>query len=387
MDLNYLKQRFAGYFPDTGSDVVAAYAPARINLIGEHTDYNGGLVLPVAVSFGTWMLVRKNDLGLIRLRSENFEQAADIAVGQVTEKHPAGWVNYPLGVMNELIKYGWRPSGLDLLLAGDIPVGAGLASSASVELATATGLTHLFGLDHDMLQLAKLSQKAERDFVGVNCGIMDQFAIALSRKGHAMLLDCRTLKYEFIPIGLDGYHIVIANTGKQRELSMTKYNERVAECAVAVELISRVKPVKSLGELSYQDFVDLSHHIPDITLRKRAKHVVSENQRVSDAANALKKNNLRLFGKLMNASHNSLKYDYEVTGVALDVIVDLARDADGVLGARMTGAGFGGCSVNIVAENALSAFVKQVGDKYQKKTGLRADFYICTANGEMFLTE
>jgi galactokinase len=387
MDLNYLKQRFAGYFPDTGSDVVAAYAPARINLIGEHTDYNGGLVLPVAVSFGTWGLISKNDRGLIRLRSENFEQAADIPLGRVTEKHPAGWVNYPLGVINELIKSGWRPSGFDLLLAGDIPVSAGLASSASVQLATATGLAHLFGLDHDMLQLAKLSQKAERGFVGVNCGIMDHFAIALSRKGHAMLLDCRTLKYEFIPVGLDGYRIVIANTGNQRELSMTKYNERVAECARVVELISRVKPVKSLGELSYQDFVDLSHHIPDITLRKRAKHVVSENQRVSDAANALKKNNLRLAGKIMNASHNSLKYDFEATGEALDTLVDLARDADGVIGARMTSAGFGTCSVNIVAENAVPGFVKQVGDKYQKITGLRADFYICTANGEMVLTE
>lgn len=387
MDLNHLKQRFADYFPDAGTDALAAYAPARINLIGGHTDYNGGLVMPVAVSFGTWMLVRRNDSGLIRLRSENVLQAADIPVQKIMKKHAVGWVNYPLGVMNGMISHGWRPTGLDLLYAGDIPVGAGLASSASVELATARGLSHLFGLNTDMLQLVMLSQKAERDFVGVNCGIMDQFAVGFGRREHAILLDCRTLAYEHIPLHLEGYRIVIANTGKHRDLAKTKYNERVAECARAVELISRVRPVKSLSELSYQDFVDLSHHIPDLTLRKRAKHVVSENQRVSDAANALKKNNLRLFGKLMNASHNSLKYDFEVSCDELDTITNLAREVDGVLGARMTGAGFGGCTVNIVAENAVQTFVKHISQTFYKLTGLQADFYVCDSDDGVKIVE
>ncbi|MBE0637244.1 MAG: galactokinase [Bacteroidales bacterium] len=376
MNLNQLKSAFHDRYPGGVDQLLIAFAPGRVNLIGEHTDYNGGFVLPCAISFGTWLLMRKNNDNLLRLASGNFDLSAEIPIEKVNQKNEVSWVNYPLGVINELIELGLNLSGLDLFFYGNIPSGAGLSSSASIEVVTAAALNQLYGLNLNLVDLVVLSQRAENRFVGVNCGIMDQFAVGLSKKGHALFLNCHSLNYELPPLNLGTYRIAIANTGKKRQLAESKYNERVSECDKAVEYISKVKPIGSLGELSYQEFVDLSHIIPDIIIRKRAKYVVSENQRVMDAVNALAKGNLRLFGSLMNASHNSLRFDYEVTGEELDVIVEEARNVEGVLGARMTGAGFGGCSVNIVAGSQLENFISQVGENYFKKTELHAEFYI-----------
>lgn len=376
MDLKQLKKNFCECYPGGDDKVLVAFAPGRVNLIGEHTDYNGGFVLPCAISFGTWLLVRHNTDGLLRLKSGNFPQSVEIPLEFVARKHEIQWVNYPLGVINELIALGMKPTGMDFYFYGNIPSGAGLSSSASIEVVTAAALNQLFNQHLSLVDMVKISQQAENRFVGVNCGIMDQFAVGLSRKEHALFLNCATLEYDLIPLNLGNFRIIISNTGKQRQLAESKYNERVAECAKAVEYISKSRRINSLGELTYQEFVDLSHFIPDITIRKRAKHVVSENQRVLDAVNALKKNNLRLFGSLMNASHNSLRYDYEVTGDELDVIVDEARNVEGVLGSRMTGAGFGGCAVSLVEANQAEAFTTQVGQNYFKRTGMNAEFYI-----------
>jgi galactokinase len=324
-------------------------------------------------------LARKNNLDTIRFISGNFKQTAEIHLNAITQKHEVDWINYPLGVINELLDKGLQPTGLDLYFWGNIPAGAGLSSSASIEVVTAVVLNQLFNLNLSIIELVKLAQRAENNFVGVQCGIMDQFAVGLCEKNKALFLNCMTNEYELIPLELNNFKIVIANTGKQRQLAASKYNERVAECAKAVDFISRKKPIKSLGELTYQEFVDLSHIIPDITIRKRAKHVVSENQRVLDAVNALKAGNLRLFGSLMNASHNSLRYDYEVTGDELDIIVEEARNVEGVLGARMTGAGFGGCAVNLVNEMQVDAFIGIAGKNYEKRTGLKPEFYVSGA--------
>ncbi len=387
MDLNQLKNDFDERYPDEGGKLLAAFAPGRVNLIGEHTDYNNGFVLPCAISFGTWLLIRKNNVDKIRFISGNFKQTAEIPLNAITQKHEVDWINYPLGVINELMDKGLQPTGLDLYFWGNIPAGAGLSSSASIEVVTAAALNQLFKLNLSLIELVKLSQRAENNFVGVQCGIMDQFAVGLCEKNKALFLNCMTNNYELIPLNLGEFKIVITNTGKQRQLAASKYNERVAECSRAVDYISRKKPIKSLGELTYQEFVDLSHIIPDITIRKRAKHVVSENQRVLDAVNALKAGNLRLFGSLMNASHNSLRYDYEVTGDELDIIVEEARNVEGVLGARMTGAGFGGCAVNLVNEQQVDAFISIAGKNYEKRTGLKPEFYVSEAGDGVRIIE
>lgn len=380
MDLINLQKRFNELYPTSGGDLSAAFAPGRVNLIGEHTDYNNGYVLPCAISTGTWLLARKNNETLLRFASLNFGDTAEIPLENISVKSRVKWVNYPLGVINQLINRGLKLYGLDLLFYGNIPNSAGLSSSASIEVVTATLLNHFFGLDINKVDIVKLSQKSENEFIGVNCGIMDQFAVTINRKDHTLFLNCRTLSYELVPLKLDGYRIVILNTGKQRLLAESKYNERVAECARAVQFLKTMKPISSLGELTFQEFIDFRHIIADITIRKRAHHVVSENQRVLDAVKALKNNNLRLFGSLMNASHNSLRYNYEVTGDELDAIVDAARNVDGVLGARMTGAGFGGCAVSIVAEKNIPLFIDQVGERYSKKTGLTPEFYVTETN-------
>jgi len=376
MDIVKLKESFSRNFGTPQTQVQAYFAPGRVNLIGEHTDYNMGYVLPCALTYGTYLLIRKNNDNVIRLVSENFEYKSEIPLESINQKQGSEWVNYPLGVMAQLISHGFVPEGLDLLYYGNIPNGAGLSSSASIEVVTAMAIDHIFNLDIDKVELVKLSQKAENEFIGVNCGIMDQFAVGMGKKGHAIFLDCGTLDYELVPLDLGDYKIVIANTNKQRGLADSKYNERVSECQLSVKYLKKAKPIEFLGELTYQEFIDNRHHIPDITIRKRAKHVVSENQRVRDAVTALKRNNLRLFGKLMNASHNSLRYNYEVTGVELDTLTELARNVDGVLGSRMTGAGFGGCTVSLVRADVIDHFIEKVGSGYLEQTGLKADFYI-----------
>jgi len=310
------------------------------------------------------------------MSSANFDYGVEINVGDFQNKTDGKWMDYPLGVVDQFVKAGHKIEGLDMHFAGNIPNSAGLSSSASIEMVTALALNDLFGCKMDMIDLVKLSQRAENEYIGVNCGIMDQFAVGMGEKDHAVLLDCKTLEYRLIPLKLDGYRLVIANTNKKRGLADSKYNERVEECTKAVHFLKKERDIQSLGDMTYQQFVDTKHFIPDITIRKRAKHVVSENQRVMDAVTALEKGNLRLFGKLMNASHYSLRYDYEVTGHELDAIVDIARSVEGVLGARMTGAGFGGCSISLVADDLVDHFISEVGPKYEKLTGLSAEFYM-----------
>jgi len=276
---------------------------------------------------------------------------------------------------DQFVKHGTELKGAQLLYYGNIPNGAGLSSSASIELVTAFAFNKLFNLDKDLIELIKLSQKAENEFVGVNCGIMDQFAVGKGKKNHAIFLNCSTLDYEILPFKLDDYKLVIINSNKQRKLADSKYNERVSECTKAVKYLNNRLKIENLSELSIKEFIENRDLIPDEIIKKRAKHVVSENERVISAVEALKKNDLITFGKLMNASHDSLKIDYEVTGNELDTLVDEARKIDGVIGARMTGAGFGGCTVNLLKADCLENFQETVGKNYYEKTGLKADFY------------
>ena len=350
------------------------FAPGRGNLIGEHTDYNGGYVFPCALHFGTYLIIRKNGTPALRLASTNFNETAEVPAAAFT-RNELKWVNYPLGVLDQLRSRGFALEGMDLLFSGDVPSGAGLSSSASIEMVTAVAVNDLLDFKLEMLDLIKLSQKAENEFVGVNCGIMDQFASGMGKKEHAVMLDCRTLDFELVPLRLGDYQLVISNTNKKRGLTDSKYNERRSECEKSVEYLSRAKPLNLLGELDLPAFLDRQHMIPEETVRRRALHVVSENQRVLDAVQALKNADLIRFGQLMNASHDSLRDDYQVTGTELDALVEAARRIDGVIGSRMTGAGFGGCTVSLVRKDALDRFATGVSTGYKAKTGLVPDFY------------
>jgi len=349
------------------------FSPGRVNLIGEHTDYNGGYVFPCALSYGTYMAVRLTDTKTIKFASLNFDFAVEIPFSELSNKVENEWVNYPLGVFDEFKKTGVEPDqGIELLYSGDIPNGAGLSSSASIETVTGYFINKVLGNDKlNLEELALLCQKAENKFIGVNCGIMDQFAVSVGKKDHAIFLDCETLDYELVPLKLDGLKLVISNTNKNRQLADSKYNERRGECEQAVKYLNKVKEIKNLGELSLNEYNELSDQIPDEVIRKRALHVVSEDQRC-----VLKNGDMIKFGVLMNESHDSLKDDYEVTGTKLDTLVEEARNIKGVLGSRMTGAGFGGCTVSLVKKEAVDIFIENVGKKYEHRTGLKPEFYV-----------
>jgi len=378
MDLTSLKVLFQEIYQDKSEIPSIFFAPGRVNLIGEHTDYNGGYVFPCAISFGTYLIIRANQDKVIRLATTNFGYKAEIALADIQNKHGNEWVNYPLGVFDQFKKRGFTVTGFDLLYSGDIPNGAGLSSSASIEMVTAVALDSLLETELNRVELIKIGRAAENEFVGMNCGIMDQFAIGMGKKEYALALNCRSLEFQHVPLRLGDYKIVIANTNKRRELADSKYNERVAECAVALENLRQAKPMVDLSAMNMDEFQKHSHLIADKTIRKRAQHVISENNRVLEAIAALIGEDLVTFGKLMNQSHVSLKEDYEVTGFELDTIVNEAWQVEGVLGARMTGAGFGGCSVNIVRNDKIDEFIQKVGLNYTEKTGLVADFYIAS---------
>jgi galactokinase len=375
MDIKALNASFLKTYGESSEKNRTFFSPGRVNLIGEHTDYNGGLVFPCALSFGSYLVIRKRNDNVIKFATSNFEYKASVELGKITEKHGKEWVNYPLGVMNQLANKGFKLGGMELYFSGNIPNGAGLSSSASIEVVTAFAINEIFGFGLDRVELVKLSQKAENEFCGVNCGIMDQFAVGMGKADHAIALDCDTLKYELVPVKLNDYRLVIANTNKRRGLADSKYNERRGECDTAVENLNKVRPIKLLGELSYAEFAKIQNNIPNETVRRRANHVVSEIERVKTAVAALKAGELLEFGKLMNASHDSLRDDYEVTGVELDTLVEEARKIKGVIGSRMTGAGFGGCTVTLIHKDSLDKFYKEVAENYTKRTGLKADFY------------
>ncbi|MCX6244039.1 MAG: galactokinase [Bacteroidetes bacterium] len=374
-DIDNLKKEFAGLY-GPGADPLLFFAPGRVNLIGEHTDYNGGFVLPCAIQYGTYMLIRKTEDGMIKLASVNEKEKATIPVKEHFLKHEILWFNYPLGVLEQFNRKGFASGGMELLFSGDIPSGAGLSSSASIEMVTAFAVNHLLNSRLEITELALMAQKAEHDFAGVNCGIMDQFAVGMGKAGHAIFLNCTTLDHKVIPVQLGRYRLIIANTNKRRGLADSKYNERVAECQLALAFLASRFEVKKLGELGFPQFFKGQDAIPDEIIRRRARHVISENQRVLASVAALLRNDLPAFGALMNASHDSLRDDYEVTGVELDTLVNEARKIPGVVGSRMTGAGFGGCTVSIVPEEHVPDFIENVGKNYTLQTGLQASFYI-----------
>lgn len=355
------------------------FSPGRVNLIGEHTDYNGGHVFPCALTIGTYAVARKRADKALRFYSMNFENLGVIEseVTNLAKKKEDDWANYPKGVIWAIQQKGYRlDCGFDILYYGNIPNGAGLSSSASIEVLTGFVCKDLYQLDISFTEIALISQFAENKFVGVNCGIMDQFAIAMGSKNNAIFLDTSDLSYEYAPLELGDARIVIMNTNKKRGLGDSKYNERRSECEAALEELQKVVSIRSLGELTNEEFEAHSSAIQDETRTRRAKHAVYENQRTIEAAKALKDGDLNLFGKLMNASHESLRYDYEVTGKELDTIVEAAWKQEGVIGARMTGAGFGGCAVSIVKSSAIDAFIQKVGKEYKDRIGYEADFYV-----------
>ena len=376
MNTEQLKETFISLYGEGENEIHLFFSPGRVNLIGEHTDYNGGYVFPCALSFGTYLVVRKNDKRLVRFATTNFDHRGEVQLDEPFEKEGKSWFNYPVGVLNEFRKNAKEIEGVDLLYSGDIPNGAGLSSSASIEMVTAFAMNEIFEFGKDRLELIKISQSAENNFVGVNCGIMDQFASGMGARDHALFLNCDTLDYERVPLKLEGMKIVIANTNKRRGLADSKYNERRAQCESAVEAIRKEKNIKHLSALNLDEFNALSHLISDETEKRRARHVITENTRTLGAIEALNKGDITSFGQLMNQSHDSLRDDYEVTGKELDTLVEEARKMEGTIGSRMTGAGFGGCTVSIVEEDQVETFIREVGLRYKERTGLSADFYV-----------
>ncbi len=362
-----------------GGDIGVYFAPGRVNMIGEHTDYNGGHVFPCALTIGTYGAARRRDDKKLRFFSMNFSHLGVIesSIEDLKPEKEAGWTNYPKGVIWAFGEKGMKVGqGMDIVLFGNIPNGSGLSSSASVEVLTGFMLKDMYGFDVSGQDLAQIGQYSENQFNGVNCGIMDQFAIAMGKEGHAIFLDTATLKYDYAPLKLENARIVISCSNKKRGLGDSKYNERRSECESALAQIGEVIGINTLGDLTEEQFEQYKGAIRDEVLRKRAKHAVYENQRTIKAVEALKKNDVVQFGALMNASHVSLRDDYEVTGIELDTLVEEAWKVEGVIGSRMTGAGFGGCTVSIVKEEAVASFIEKVGAAYKEKIGYAADFYV-----------
>ena len=354
------------------------FTPGRVNLIGEHIDYNGGYVFPCALSFGTYAVCRKRNDDLFRMYSLNFEKDGIIEFSLKKLIKTDEWADYCKGVISTFIKNGYNvEKGADIVFFGNIPNGAGLSSSASLEVLMGTILKDIANLDISMIDIVKFGQKAENEFIGVSCGIMDQFAVGMGKKDKAILLNCDTLEYDYVPFKLDGVSIVIMNTNKRRGLADSKYNERRASCEAALKDIQEAgKKINHLCDMTMEEFEEVKHFIKSSEAVARVRHAVSENARVLSSIKSLNENNIEAFGKLMNASHVSLRDDYEVTGKELDAIVSAAWKHEGTVGARMTGAGFGGCAVSLVKNECIDDFIKKVGEEYTKETGLVADFYV-----------
>ncbi len=377
--LNKLIQEFQKLYGTEG-ELRTYFAPGRVNLIGEHTDYNGGHVFPCALTLGTYAVVRDREDRGLRFYSMNFSSLGvlETSLDDLVPHKEASWTNYPKGVMWAFEKRGFHLThGLDIAIFGDIPAGSGLSSSASLEVLTGIILKDTFGFDQvSMPEIALIGQDSENNFNGCNCGIMDQFASAMGRKDHAIFLDTSTLEYQYAPVLLEDAKIVITNSKVKHSLVNSAYNDRRRECETALSDLQTVTQIKTLGDLSNEDFESFQSAIKDPVCLKRARHAVHENQRTIQAVEALKNNDIALFGKLMNASHESLKTDYEVSCPEIDLLVDLAQAMPGVIGSRITGGGFGGCTVSIVKNDTVDRFVKEIGSAYQKETGHEAEFYI-----------
>lgn len=374
-----LMETFQNLFGADG-DIRTYFAPGRVNLIGEHTDYNGGHVFPCALTLGTYAVARKRDDRVLRFYSENFASLGVIetSLDDLVPDEKADWTNYPKGVMWTFEKRGYKlPQGMDIAIYGDIPNGSGLSSSASLEVLTGIVLKDMFGFDEiTMPEIAQIGQYSENNFNGCNCGIMDQFASAMGKKDNAIFLDTNTLEYEYAPVVLPDAKIVITNSKVKHSLVDSAYNDRRSECETALEELKSEMPIVTLGDLTEAEFEAHKDTIKDPVRQLRAKHAVYENQRTIRAVAALKANNIEEFGKLMNESHISLKNDYEVSCEEIDILVDLAWKIPGVIGSRITGGGFGGCTVSIVKNDAVDTFIEKVGNGYKEQTGNTAEFYV-----------
>ncbi len=391
--LSELKKQFIEIYGGDESDLRAFASPGRVNLIGEHTDYNGGFVFPAALTMKTTIIARKRSDNLIHLAATDLPDRVEIDPAKIDDYKDLNWGDYQAGIISEMMKDGYEIVGCDLLFDDTTPHGGGLSSSAAIEVATALtfavfsneakGITEPV----DMVEMARIGQRAENNYIGVNCGIMDQFASAMGKKDMVIFLDCKDLSYRLVPLKMEGYKIVVANTNKKRSLADSKYNERRSECEAAMEMLKSVLPGKNfLGEVSVDEFEANKGVIDNEIIRKRAEHVVYECDRVLRSIDALEKNDIATFGQLMNGSHDSLRDLYEVTGIELDTLVDAARSVEGTIGSRMTGAGFGGCTVSIVKEDAVEAFKEVVGKIYTDKIGYAPSFYVTeVGNGGMEL--
>ena len=358
------------------------FAPGRVNLIGEHTDHEGGFVFPCAINLGIYALAAKRNDKILRLYSMNFDEGIftpfEINIDEINNKVDVrSWVNYPLGVVSVLKKHGYKFNyGADILYNGNLPGGAGLSSSAAIEVLTGKIFSELLDFNIDGVSMAKFSQEAENNFVGMNCGIMDQFAVSMGKKNHAVLLNCSTLEYSYAPLELENYKIVITNSNVPHSLAGSEYNLRRQQCEEALADIQQEKNISCLCELNQNELDEYSYCVKNPVNLRRAQHAVNENARAIRASQALKSGDLKTFGKLMNASHVSLRDDYQVTVPELDTLASLAWNFRGVMGSRMTGGGFGGCTVSIVENEKVDDFIKKIGDDYEKLCGRKADFYI-----------
>lgn len=375
MEKRRLKENFEKSFECENENLEYFFSPGRINLIGEHIDYNGGYVFPAALTIGIYGAVRRREDSVVRLISSKASNMVEFTISKDLEyDEKDGWGNYPKGMVKYLVNEGHNLKGCDIYFETTLPDASGLSSSAALEVLM--GYIMLYpelGDNVDRVRLSVIAQRMENEFIKVNCGIMDQFSVAVGRKDNAMLLDCSTIKYEYVPFSLGDYSLVIMNTNKKRGLADSKYNERRSQCDEALRLIKLHKNISVLCQATLED---VESYIGDPVIKKRARHAVSENQRVLKAVEVLKEGNIAEFGKLLNASHASLRDDYEVTGFELDTMQEEALKAEGCLGARMTGAGFGGCAIAIVENKKVESFISQVGEAYEKATGIKPSFYI-----------
>ncbi|MEG0308108.1 MAG: galactokinase [Clostridium sp.] len=379
--ISTVTNKFEEIFNEKGQGVF--FSPGRVNLIGEHIDYNGGLVFPCAITLGTYGVINLNETETIRAYSLNFDQTGilEFSINDLSYNENHGWVNYVKGVIKEFKEAGHNINkGFDILIYGTLPNGAGLSSSASLEMLIGKILIDSFQLNMSKVDLALLGKRVENNYIGVNSGIMDQFAISLGKKHNAIELDCNTLNYNYAALNFKNESIVIMNTNKRRELADSKYNERRSQCESALEKLKAIKDINALCELSLKDFNTIKSTINTEIEIKRAHHAVAENERVKLAMIALKNQDLNKFGKLMTESHISLRDDYEVTGIELDTLVSAALKQAGILGSRMTGAGFGGCAIALVDNNHIDKFVENVGIIYENEIGYKASFYIASTS-------
>lgn len=383
MEVKEIKKQFCEIYGGTEEDLRVFESPGRVNLIGEHTDYNGGFVFPAALTMKTTIVARKRKDNIVNMAATDLPDRVQIKLDDINAYKDLWWGNYQAGIIAEMQNKGYEIVGCDMLYDDTTPHGGGLSSSAAIEVATALTFAVFsneakgINVPVDMIEMAKISQSAEHNYVGVKCGIMDQFASAMGKENNIIFLNCKDLSFELVPIKMDGYKIVVSNTNKKRSLADSKYNERRSECEKGLEILKTAMPEKScLGDISVQEFETYKNLIKDEIIRKRVEHVVYEDDRVLKCVEALKNDDIEAFGKYMIASHNSLRDLYEVTGKELDTLVEEALKIDGVIGSRMTGAGFGGCTVSIIREDAVDKYIEQCEKNYTEKIGYAPSFYI-----------